>query len=107
LLVLTILVGGLRMAAPLSQGMIIAVGILLLIVAAVLLLLSQRPTSKLVSGVALANVTSAFVIAFWLIAAWDAFSTSGHVMVIATIAGLILLALAELLATMSPTTAGD
>jgi len=95
------------MAAPVSQGIIIAVAVLLLIVAAGLLLLSPRPTPKLVSGIALANVTSAFIIAFWLIAAWNAFSASGHLIVIATVAGLILLALAELLATMSPTTVGD
>ncbi len=95
------------MAAPLSQGVIIAVAVLLLIVAAGLLILSQRPTSKLVSSVALANVTSAFIIAFWLIAAWNGFSTSGHVIIIATVASLILLALAELLATMSPATGAD
>lgn len=91
---------GLAMAPPASRGVIIAIGILLLIVAFVLLLLTRSTSSTIVSAVALANVTSAFVLSFWLIGRWSQFSTSGQAVVTATVVGLLLLAIAELLSTI-------
>ena len=91
----------LRMAPPASRGVIIAIAILLLVVAFVLVMLTRSPSSKIVSAVALGNVTSGFVLAFWLIAGWPQFSAIGQLIVVVTIAGLLLLAIAELLSTMS------
>lgn len=100
LLILAIAPTGVAMASPAGPVVIVAVAMLLLIIAVVVLLLSARPTSKIVSGVALGNATSAFILAFWLAARWKEFSSSGQVVVSVTIAGLLLLAVAELISTM-------
>lgn len=89
------------MAAPANGGVIGAIAILLLLIGTVLLAVSRRPTDRLLSSVALANATSAFVLAFWLLAGWSYFSALGRLLVAVTVAGLVLLAIGELLATMA------
>ncbi|HEX3629571.1 MAG TPA: hypothetical protein VHW91_03805 [Candidatus Dormibacteraeota bacterium] len=88
------------MPAPANHPVIAGVAVLLLVIAGGLLGVARRPTERLISMVALANATSGIVIAFWLVAGWTAFSASGRVLTVATAAGLIVLAVGELAATM-------
>jgi hypothetical protein len=101
ILLLVLAIGGrIVMAAPANRPAIVLIAVLLLMIAAVLLLLIPLASSKLLSLVALANVSAAFVIAFWLIATWRNFSSTGHLVVSATTAGLIVVAIVELLSTL-------
>lgn len=100
LLALLLTSGGFKLAAPAGPGLTAAVAILLLIAGVVLLALTRDPGTKLVSAVALLNVSGAFILSFWLAARWAQFSTSGRVVVGVTVAGLLLLAIAELVSTL-------
>jgi hypothetical protein len=101
LLVLLAAPADLRMAAPASPRVIGVLAVLLLLVGVMLLAISRRPTDRLLSSVALANATSAFVLAFWLLAGWTYFSALGRLVVGVAVTGLVLLAIGELLATMA------
>jgi peptidoglycan/LPS O-acetylase OafA/YrhL len=88
------------MPAPASRGLLILVAVLLLIIAVILFALSRIATDRMLATIALANATSAILLAFWLAAAWSSFPTAGRLLLLATIAGLLLLGVAELATTM-------
>ena len=102
LLTLVLATNLIRMAAPASSALMIAVAVLLLVTGVVVLLLARRPSDRRLSIVALGNTSCGFVLAFWLLASWNAFSTTGRLLVSVTVGGLVALAIGQLLASTTP-----
>ena len=88
------------MPSPAAPIIVVAISLLLVALGIALVLLAARPTDRVLSSVALANTSIAFVLAFWMLAGWSRFSIGGRLVVALTVTGFLALAVGELLGTL-------